>query len=134
VQKSQLNTLNLQHRLASGAAAALDRAFAIGVVVVGQLVAALNGLRRSDPDRVADDLRIAVRLARMIDEARDVAPDIGVDDPAAIQLEAPDTAILQVSPFSLETLGIGDLLAGVMNNPFVLRDDLGSEDAATVEA
>ena len=48
------------------------------------------------PDRLADDLRIAVRLAGVVDEPGDVPADRGVAHVLPIELEAPDVALLQV--------------------------------------
>ena len=78
--------------LAAGPAPARDRLLAVGAVVVGQLFALRDVAGGADPDRLPDDLRVAVRLAGVIDEARDVAADRGITDVQAIQLEAPDVA------------------------------------------
>src|SRR5262245_8773325 len=68
----------------SGAAAARDRSLADGLVVVGQLFAALDASSGADPDGLVDDLEPAVRRAGVVDEARDVAADVGVAAPDAI--------------------------------------------------
>ena len=86
-------------------------------------------LRGADPDRVAGDLGIAVRRAGVIDEPRDVAADGRVTHVEAIQLEAPDMPLLQVADFPLETFAIRDLLAVVGDDPLVLGNGLGGEDA-----
>src|SRR5436853_2219539 len=73
-----------QSRLAPGPAPALNRLLAIRVVVVGELLAGRNVARGADPDRLADDVAVAVRLARVVDEARQVAADVGVTHPSPI--------------------------------------------------
>ena len=77
----------------------------------------------------ADDLRVAVRRAGMIDVARDVAAHGGIADVESVQLEAPDVAFLQVPRLALEALAVGDLLASVVNDPCVLGDRPGREHA-----
>ena len=64
----------------------------------------------------------------MVDEAGDVAADGGVADVEPIELEAPDVPLLQVFPLALEALAVGDLLAGVVDDPRVLRDRLGRKN------
>ena len=70
----------------------------------------------------------------MIDVPRDVAADRGVAHVQAIQLEAPDMALLQVPDLALETLAIGDLLTVVGDDALVLGDGLGGEDAPALES
>src|SRR5687767_10235112 len=118
---------NSEPAFASGAAAALDDPLAVGVVVVGQLFARLDVLAGADPDVLADDLAVAVRLARMVDEAGDVAADHGVAHPAAIDREAPDLAALQILGLSLEAFLVVDELAFVFDDAGVFRDRLESE-------
>src|SRR5581483_8467185 len=74
------------------------------------------------------------RPAGMIDVARDVAADAGVDHRAARELEAPDVALPDVPPLAREALAVRDLLARVMDNPLVLGDGPGGEDAPSVNA
>src|SRR5581483_12127554 len=114
----------LQQTLAPGTAAALDLAFAIRHVIVGELFALTDVARRADPDGVADDVHVAVRPARMVDESRHVAADSRVAHPAPIQLEAPDAAVLHVPPFAPETLLVRDLFARVVDDARVLGDAL----------
>src|SRR5687767_12650962 len=92
----------LEQHLTTRAAAALDRADAVGRVVVGDLLALSDVSRRSNPDGVADHLRVAVGCARVVDVARDVAPDCRIADPQTIQLEAPDVALLEVPLLALQ--------------------------------
>src|SRR6188472_3894121 len=67
----------------------LDDLVAIRVVVVGQLFTGLDVPAGANPDVPSDDLAVAVRAARMIDEASDVATDHGVAHPAAVHRKAP---------------------------------------------
>src|SRR5262245_23949527 len=70
-------------------AAAWDRARADDGVVVGQLFAALDRPGGADPDRLVDNLKPAVGRAGMVDEARDVAADVRVAAPRAVDVEDP---------------------------------------------
>src|ERR1044072_1401723 len=106
--------------LAARPAQALNRADSVSRIVVGELGAALDVPGGNDPDGVADDPRIAVRRAGVIDIARDVAADRGIADVMLIQLEAPDVALFEVAPLALQAFLVPDLLAGVMNDALVL--------------
>ena len=119
--------------LAARAAAARDRLVALGVVVVGQLFARLDVARRADPDRLVDDVDPAVRLARVVDEPRDVAADVGVAAPVAVDPEHPDAALAQVAILAALALLVGDELAGVVDDALVLVDGLDGEDAKAVQ-
>ena len=121
-----------QSRLAPGPAPALNRLLAIRVVVVGELLAGLDVARGADPDRLADDVAVAVRLARVIDEAREVAADVGVTHPAAIHREAPDAAVLQVARLACEALLVIDELARIVDDACVLRDRFRGEHAPSM--
>src|SRR5207237_9575736 len=99
-----------EHRRAAGPAVALDRSVAVGRIIVRQLFTLTDVPRGADPDRIADDLRIAVRLARVIDVARDVSADRRIANIQTIQLETPDATASQVSLLAPETLATGDLL------------------------
>src|SRR5262252_2964117 len=82
---------------AARTAAAGNRAVADDGVVVGQLFAALDRARGLDPDRLVDDLERAVRRAGVVDEPRDVAADVGVAAPRAVDLEDPGAAVGEVA-------------------------------------
>src|SRR5882724_8891323 len=71
--------------------------------------------RRANPDDALLDVDVAVRVARVVDEARHVAADAGIDRRAVRQLEAPDVPAPDVPQLALETLRVGDLLARVVN-------------------
>ena len=79
-------------RLAVWPAPARDRLVPFGVVVVGELFAGLDAAGGADPDRLVHDLHPAVRPARVIDEPRHVAVDVGVAAPVAVHPEHPDAA------------------------------------------
>src|SRR5436309_9165618 len=80
-------------RLTARAAPALDERVAVRVVVVRQLLAAADRARRADPDASLLDVEVAVRLAGVIDEARDVAANACINHAAVRQLEAPDLPV-----------------------------------------
>src|SRR5436190_928690 len=84
---------------------------AISVVVVSQFLALADVARRHDPDRVADDVGIAVRTAGMIDVARDVAADRGIAHPPAVDRECPDAVPRQVPLLAPPALRLRDQLA-----------------------
>ena len=111
-----------QQGLASRTAAALDEPFPVGVVVVSQLFAATDCFRGTYPDRAVNNVNVAVRPARVIDESCDVAADAGVDDAAVGQLETPDVSLTNIPTLALETLMIRNSLARVVHDPCVLRD------------
>src|SRR5262249_13985201 len=68
----------------------------------------------------------------MVDEARDVAADGRVDDRPVGQLEAPDVATPDVSPFPLQAFAVRNLLARVVDDPLVLRDSCGGKYAPSM--
>src|SRR5581483_12522661 len=98
----------------------------------GQLLTAPDGARGPDPNRAADDVNVAVRMAGVIDEARDVAADARVDHGAVRQLETPDVAVPDVAALAFQALLVGDLLARVVRDPLVFGDRLGRVDAPAV--
>ena len=63
----------------------------------------------------------------MVDEPRDVAADAGVDHGPVRELEAPDVPLPDVAALALEALLVGDLLAGVVDDPLVLGNGAGSQ-------
>ncbi len=115
----------LQAGLASRAAPARDALGAIRLIVVGQFLARLDGLRRADPDDVVDDLRVAVGRAGVVDEPGEVAVDRAVDHPARVEAEAPDPSLIEILRLAPAALLVGDLLALVVDNALVLGDALG---------
>src|SRR5437867_546128 len=125
---------SLQPRLAPLSAPARNQLLAIRVVVVGKLLARVDITRRADPDRLADDVAVAVWLARVVDEARQIAIDVRVTHPAAIHREAPDAPLLQVPCLALQALLVINQLACVINDACVLGDGFESEDAPAVDS
>src|SRR5205085_11203961 len=67
--------------------------FALDLVIVGELLARLDGAERVDVHALILDHRLAVRLARMVHEARLVAIDTGVDHGALIDDEQEGVAV-----------------------------------------
>src|SRR3954452_12120914 len=114
-------------------AAALDRVIANRGVVVGQLFPGLDPPGRADPDRHAGHLEPAVGPAGVIDEAGDVAADRRVTAPDTIDAEDPDAPLLEVSRLARRAVAITNQLAGVVDDPRVLRDRLGREHAIAVQ-
>ena len=115
--------------LALGRALALDEPFTVRVVVIGELFALPDLAIRADPDGASVDVDVTVRVAGVIDEARVVAADAGVDHRAIGELEAPDVAVLDVARLSLQTDLVGNLLARVVDDARVLRNRLRRVDA-----
>ena len=62
-------------------AVALNHLLAISVVVIGELFTWFDVAPGADPDVVADDLAIAIGLAGVVDEPRDVAARPRIADP-----------------------------------------------------
>src|SRR5687767_13201534 len=69
----------------------------------------------------------------MIDEACDVTAHCGVAHPSPVDLETPDRTALHVPILALEALLVRDLLAGVIDDPFVLWNAVRGEHAPTVQ-
>src|SRR5436190_22339246 len=119
--------------LAARRAPALDRALAVGRIVVGELFTLADVAGGDDPDGVADDPRVAVRLALVVDEPGDIAADPGVADVEPIELEAPDVPLLQVALLALQALAVVDLLARVVDDPGVFGDGPGGKDPPALD-
>ena len=119
--------------LASRPAAARDLFFSVSVIVVGQLFTPPDLARCPDPDDPAGDVHVAVRLAGVIDKARDVATDCRVDDGPIRQLEAPDVPVFPVPTLALQAFLVGDLLAGVVDDACVLRNRARGVDAPSMD-
>src|SRR5262245_57420575 len=114
-------------------AAARYRPFADDRVVVRQLLASANRPRRLDPDRLVDDLEVAVGRARVVDEPRHVAADVGIPAPRAVHAEDPGAAFREIPRLARLALPVvANQLAGVVDDARVLRDGLAGEDAEAV--
>src|SRR5262245_17724009 len=113
-------------------ASARHRPVADRGVIVRQLFALSNRLRRADPDCRIDDLEPAVGMTRMIDEPRDVPADRGVTTPRAVDPEDPDATLIEVALLARLAVPITNELAGVIDDSRVLRDGFVGEDAEAV--
>src|SRR5262245_46417606 len=71
-------------------ASARDSRHAFRVVVVGELFASPNPPRCNDPNRAIDDVRVAVRVAGVIDVSGDVAAHGRIAGPPIVDVEDPD--------------------------------------------
>lgn len=103
------------------------------MIVVGQLFTLTDRARCPDPDDPAGDVHVAVRLAGVIDKARDVATHCRVDDGPIRQLEAPDVPVLPVPTLALQAFLVGNLLAGVIDDACVLRNRVRGVDAPSMD-
>src|SRR5262245_2296031 len=123
----------LQGVRASRTAAARNRALADHAIVVGQLLAAADVSCGADPDRLVDDEEVAVRRARVVDEPRDVAADVRVAAPRAVDAEDPELAapaVLLLARFAVVV--ISDQFAGVVDDPGVFRNRPGRKHAVSM--
>src|SRR4029079_11880841 len=106
--------------------------FADDRVVVGQLFTLADVAAGAGPDRLVDHLEPAVRGARVVDEPRDVAADVRVAAPVAVDAEHPDAALGEIPLLALLALAVVDQFAGVVDDPRVLPDPLPREHAVAV--
>jgi len=105
------NDCSISEPIPTGAirtAPALNDLLAVGVVVVGELLAGLDVAPGADPDVTADYLAVTVRLARVVDEPRDISADVSIAHPAPIHSETPDLAAFQVRRFALQAFLVID--------------------------
>src|SRR4051794_16305850 len=123
----------LQPRGTLRPAAALNGVVPHRRVVVGQLFAGPDATRGTDPDGRAGHLEPAVGPAGVVDEAGDVAADRRVTAPRAIDPEDPDAALFEVARLARRAVAVANHLAGVIDDPRVLRDRLGREHAVPVQ-
>ena len=125
--------MRLESVRAAGATATLDLLVAIGMVVVGKFVSRFYVFTGNDPDLTVDNIAVAIGPACVINETREVSPNVGVDHPSAVQLEAPNLASAQVAVLSVGTLLSTNLLAVVGNDAFILVDVLLREHPPAVQ-
>src|SRR3954470_6111177 len=123
---------SLQFSCAPRTTSAFDDLFAVGVVVVRQFLTGLDVPPGADPDVLADDLAVAIRLAGVIDEPGDIPTNHRVANPAAIHRKTPDFTALEIPGLALVALLVIDELAFVADDPCVLVDWFESEDAEAV--
>src|SRR5207253_8450819 len=119
--------------LASRPASTRNQLLAIGVVVVRQLFAGVDITRGADPDRLSDDVAVTIRLTGVVDEAREIAVNIGIAHPAAVDGETPDAPLRQVLRLALQALLVIDQLACVIDDARIFCDWFGGEDAPSVD-
>ena len=122
----------LKHALTPVAATAVDAPLSVRAVIVCELLSRSNIARGADPDRIADDVNVAVRAARVIDESRDVASHRRIANPLAIDLKAPNAPALHVPTFTAQAFAVGDFLPGVIDDAGVLRDRRDGEHAPSM--
>jgi len=128
-----VSSISLQARCAPRPAPARNQLLAIGVVVVGELLASVDIPRRADPDRLANDVAIAVWFARVVDEARQIAADVCVTHPATIHRVAPDAPLLQIPRLALQAFLMINQLARVVDDAPVFPDWFRGKHAPSVD-
>ena len=69
----------------------------------------------------------------MVDEPRDVAADRRVTAPPAVDAEDPDASLRQVAFLARLAVAVAHELAGIFDDPLVLIDRFGGEDAEVVD-
>src|SRR5262249_21207020 len=94
----------------------------VAAVIVGDLVARMDGLDRADQNLALLHIGFGVRPAGMVDIARDVLAARSVDGPTGVDLEK----VLGVEPVGRSG---GPHAAGVPDNEASLADQLGGEEA-----
>src|SRR5262245_7612489 len=94
----------------------------VATVVVGDLVARVDGLDRADQNLVLLDIRFGVRPAGMVDVAGDVLAARAIDGPAVVDLE-------QVLGVELVGDPVVQLLARIADDETSPADELGGEKA-----
>src|SRR3954466_12368780 len=96
-------------------AAARNARDAVGVVVVGQLLAFADVARGANPDVTADDVDIAVGTTGVIDVARDVAAKRRIARPSIVDDEDPDALARQVAALPAPRFRLRDQLPLVLD-------------------
>src|SRR5690606_28899255 len=97
-------------------------------VVVGQLLARADVAQGDDEDlvllraplRVFLDLGLAVRIAAVVDPARDVAADVRVDHVMVVEREQEGVAVFVLVAVFLVDLVVGTQLAAVLDDALAL--------------
>src|SRR5690606_12430027 len=110
-------------------------------VVVGQLLARADVAQGDDEDlvllraplRVFLDLGLAVRIAAVVDPARDVAADVRVDHVMVVEREQEGVAVFVLVAVFLVDLVVGTQLAAVLDDALALPDRRDGEDAVAVD-
>jgi hypothetical protein len=105
-------------------------------VVVEQLFAGLEIAQGLDEDTALFFVGLAVGLAGVVDPARGIAADLGVDDVAAV-VQAEVEGVVGVGGvvrMAAQRLGPGDDLAGVFDDAFARGDGLERKHALAMHA
>ena len=121
-----------EHALASRSTPTTHRLVTICVVVVADLLTSSDRSSCANPDDALVDLDVTVRRAGVVDEAGDIASHRGVHYPCAIQLEAPDVPLGQLSLLAGNAVLRPELLAGVVDDPLVFRNRRSREHTPSV--
>src|SRR5256885_15596686 len=109
--------------MAGGALATVlldERVEIVTAVIVGDLVAWMDGLDRGDQDLSLPHIGFGIRPTGMVDVARNVLAARSIDGPTGVDLE-------QILGVKLVRDLVGQHAAGVPDNEGSLADQLGSE-------
>lgn len=122
------------------AAAGVQAPFGEGeTVIVGELLVRGEVATGDDPDVATDDFDAAIRRAGMVDETRDASARTAIDVMTAVEHEDVNrivtAATLAFEPlgFAAGGLGLGDALAGVLDDRRAVGDGAAGEDTAAVD-
>src|SRR3954463_6703276 len=100
------------------------------LVIVRQLGTGRYALDRFDPDATALDVRVTVRITRVVDEARIVAVEGGVDDPPAVQREQKRVVpLIPLVGIPAIRFRVADRFTGILDDACAVRDVLSREGA-----
>src|SRR5438093_10570907 len=110
-----------------------DGLFTVGGVIVGQFLALADRPGGANPDGCAGHFDPAVRAAAVVDEPRHVAADRRVTAPPAVDAEDPDASLRQVAFLTRLAVAVAHELAAIIDDPLVLIDRFGGEDAEVVD-
>ena len=110
-------------------------------VVVGQLLAGLDRADRLDEHPVAGAVvavvflehGLAVRRAAVVDPARDVAVEVGVDHVLVVEREQERVARVGVAAVAGVDVGVGATAAAVLDQALALGDGFDGEHAVAVD-
>src|SRR6185437_12317573 len=135
----------LQHAAAAGrrsAAAGKDLvhigrvvAVALDLVIVGQLLARLNGANRFDENALAAHAAFAVRIAAVVDVARLIAVHARVDDDPRVHREQEGVVVVRVLVLVARIrLRVAQAVGEIPDGGRALADAAGGEHAGSVDA
>ena len=75
---------------------------------------------------------VTIGLARVVNETGSVAPNRSISRPPAIDTETPNMPFFQVLPLAFLALLNQNLLACIVDNPFILVDRFKGENAPSM--